>query len=78
MNQKRIIELARQAGFEWYGKHIDQSGDYDVWKGDIERFSTLVAAEEREQCANVVETFPHWLGENGRREIADAIRARKP
>lgn len=36
----------------------------------------LAVLAERERCANVVEAFPHWLGENGKREIVDAIRMR--
>lgn len=30
---------------------------------------------ERERCARVVEQFPHWLGNQGRAEIAAAIRS---
>lgn len=34
-----------------------------------------VVLAERERCAKVVEEFPHWLGNQGRKEIAEAIRS---
>lgn len=38
-------------------------------------YAAAQVAEERERCAKVVEEFPHWLGKQGRKEIAAAIRA---
>jgi hypothetical protein len=32
--------------------------------------------DEREACAKLIETYPVWIGDNAKREIAAAIRAR--
>lgn len=42
---------------------------------EIEMLRANVLAE-REACAKLVEEFPHWLGNTGRREIATALRLR--
>ena len=46
-----------------------------------EHAATLANTErliERERCAQIVQTYPHWLGPNGKSEIAAAIRAGEP
>lgn len=37
---------------------------------------TLAILAEREACATLIESFPFWLGEHAKREIAEAIRMR--
>ena len=55
MKQDEIIEMARQAGFETMlckGKILgfDRDGDYTE---ELEAFAKLVAAKEREACADL-------------------------
>jgi len=50
MNRDDIIRVAREAGFaEWYGTDDPQ------FLIVIERFATLIAAYEREECAKACE-----------------------
>lgn len=70
MNRDDIIQMAREAGFEFNslgGTHT--SGKLDE---HLERFAALVAAAEREECAKVCDK--HW-DDNGQ-HCANAIRAR--
>ena len=65
MTRDDIIRMAREAG-------PLISTPFDVW---CERFATLVAASEREACANECD---EWIknGSTLAEDIADAIRAR--
>jgi len=67
MTFKQTIELAREAGDDW-----DSTLSTD--KEFLKRFESLVRADEREACAQVVEEYPHWLGMTAKAEIANAIR----
>jgi len=70
MNREDVIRLAREAGFE-----IEQPSDGHNVSGDndcLERFAALVAAAEREACAQLVD---HILCEGGG-TYGDAIRRR--
>jgi hypothetical protein len=58
-----IIRMAREAGL---------LPNYEVYEDDLERFAALVAAAEREACAQMVD---HILKEGGG-SYGDAIRAR--
>jgi hypothetical protein len=83
VTQDEIIEMAREAGGSDVGGH-----GWTTWVGTqstefLERFANLVAAKEREACANVCETL--WnTPTNGMAteeeaygdECAAAIRAR--
>ena len=72
-----IIELAKQAGFKRYQKQAPGiDGVVGNWE-DLEKFAALVAAHEREECAQVCETLlgPTAKGFYGNR-YAKAIRAR--
>ena len=72
MTTNEIIRMAREAGFDW-----EAMGLLD--RLCFERFAALVAAAEREACAQVCDGF-----DSGRRlstdfraaEMASAIRAR--
>ena len=68
MTQDEIIELARQAGFDCYGKHI--TWDDVICTNELEAFAKLVATKEREACAKVADGFI------GGDVIAECIRAR--
>jgi hypothetical protein len=70
---KTIDEMARDAG--GYFAELPKG---DAWLFDneeqLERFAALVAAEEREACARMVEDKFDFVGDE--LIIADAIRAR--
>ena len=68
-----IIRMARKAGFEnsEYGLNCTP-GMYAYNMGIVERFAALVAAAEREECANEWEAM-HGYDKYG---VAAAIRAR--
>jgi F420-0:gamma-glutamyl ligase len=51
MTQDEIIEMARQAGFDCYGKHI--TWDDVNCTDELIAFAKLAAAKEREACAKV-------------------------
>jgi hypothetical protein len=51
MTQDEIIEMARQAGF-WKDLFA-----YPEFKEHVEAFAKLVAAKEREICAQICENF---------------------
>ena len=72
MTREEIIRMAREAGLqhreaaeELYSPHCD-----GIYLDDLERFAALVAAAEREACAEEAET-PMY-----RHEIAAKIRER--
>ena len=50
MNREDIIRMAREARFE---EISEDSGDWICFTEEIEKFAALVAAAEREACANV-------------------------
>jgi len=64
LTQEEIIEMARQAGL-W-------PAVTDTFKKELETFAKLVAAKEREACANVCEDSVEYAGDT----LAKAIRAR--
>jgi hypothetical protein len=73
MNREDIIKLAKGAGFyikdnEIYSMSTQSDHELTEW---IERFASLVAQQEREQCAKLADEIdPVW------ESISDAIRAR--
>jgi hypothetical protein len=77
VTQDEIIEMARQAGMTqdgdmWFsfGK-----GDMDVEHEHLVAFAKLVAAKEREECADLLE-FGYIDEENHHLQYAYEIRAR--
>lgn len=72
MNKDDVIRMAREAG---YGKAMA-----DLHAPALERFAALVAAAEREECANVCEeTTAAWTEHVYNKACVDcaaAIRAR--
>ena len=73
MTKDDIIKLAREAGAAFPSVGIWHRFDSPE---ELERFATLVAAAEREECAKLLEEYPYWLGTVGKREIVATIRAR--
>ena len=83
MTQDEIIEMAKQAGFDCYGKHI--TWDDVICTDELKAFAKLVAAKEREACAEIAEKQRYAMfisltshpAQNGTAVgIANAIRAR--
>jgi len=69
MNQEDIIRMAREAGFP-ITNHL--SGRQDIAGQSVarfRRFATLVAAAEREACAQIADTAEPY-------KCSDLIRAR--
>lgn len=64
MNE-RDKELANQV--TWYA---------DVTFTELSRFADLIRADERNTFIAFIQDYPHWLGDNAKREIISAIRAR--
>jgi hypothetical protein len=54
MNREDIIRMAREAGFKDHGV-AEMWGNLTAPEESIERFAALVAAAEREACAQVCE-----------------------
>ena len=66
MSQDEIIAMAKEAGFflydltETHGVKTVESDDPDQW-AQLARFAALVAAKEREACAQACdEMHEHW------------------
>jgi hypothetical protein len=72
MNRDDIIRMAIEAGL---------LPSAEIYKDDIEKFASLIAAAEREECAKLCEESPERLDSDGfwrtsQQACADAIRAR--
>lgn len=74
MNREDIIKLAREAGLRIGPAGMGQT----IWGSDedLERFAALVAAAEREACADAAEQFLTRGRSPFGRSVAAAIRAR--
>ena len=58
MTQDEIIEMARQAGFEDFVRWSERyPHEVQRWIERMTAFTKLVAAKEREACANVCESI---------------------
>jgi hypothetical protein len=75
MNRDDIIRMAREAGIEHHENVDEMRSPFcdGVWFEDLEHFSALVAAAEREECAQMVEHVMY--GRDGCDRTAAAIRA---
>ena len=58
MNRDDIIRMAKKAGLEVYSILEKQQVDWDCLIDDLQEFAALVAAAEREACAEVCERLP--------------------
>jgi len=70
MNREDIIKLAREAEFEVYETDVWITDGW--WTEELERFAALVAAAEREACANIADSMDAL--QDG--AVGKAIRAR--
>lgn len=74
MNREDIIRMAREAGFKDHGV-AEMWGNLTAPEESIERFAALVAAAEREACAQVAERMlRHYT--QAVTGVPEAIRAR--
>ena len=76
-----VIRMAREADCQ----HVNLTGDRAAAVERLTRFAALVAAAERERCANACEGFRHGLDSRSSQaegwaaaQCAEAIRALKP
>jgi hypothetical protein len=70
MTQDEIIEMARQVGVGATGNEY-----YPFFIEELEAFAKLVAAKEREACAELIEKET-GLNPNWQKYLSAAIRAR--
>ena len=69
LTQSEIIDMAREAGLKIDGDYFSD----DLYRAVLTRFAKLVAAKEREVCADLC----YQLVDNSREtRFASAIRAR--
>jgi len=72
VTREDIIRMAREAGFS------DTTNPFVAWGASweqVERFATLVAAAEREECAKAVEDYCGAWDDKGY-ALATALRSR--
>ena len=77
MTTDDILRMAREAGFQDRDGTIRTMHSSGAWVGineELERFAALVAAAERDECAQVAEWTPSLM--DTPQKIAAAIRAR--
>jgi len=74
MTQDEIIEMARQAGFDFYGKEL--TWEDVICTEQLITFAKLVAIKEREACAKLCESLLMQQEIDVRDQCAAAIRAR--
>ena len=72
---QEIMEMAREAGFDCYGKHI--TWEDVICTDELKSFANLVTEKEREACAKLCESLPMQQEIDVRDQCAAAIRARK-
>ena len=58
MTRDEIIRMAKEAGWQRVGRNPETGPEFPVLIGNLERFAALVAAAEREACAEVCEKLP--------------------
>jgi len=78
MTRDDIIRMAREAGFNEFSDGLRDDGSRDTyldcWPENLERFAALVAAAEREACADICDQ--HASVEGIAQRCAEQIRAR--
>ena len=79
MTDVQIIEMARQAGGEFYEGFAGSTNFVKFTEDDFEKFAKLVAEHEREACARVcddVDSISDYYELRIELICAEAIRAR--
>jgi len=74
MTQDEIVAMARDTAN--HGTHANGEVIYTFYLEQLEAFTNLVAAKEREACAKIVEDSPSYDWHKFACEAAAAIRAR--
>ena len=69
MTQEEIIDMAEQAGFDCYGKHI--TWDDVICTDELKAFAKLVADKKQEDIIKVIERLGTWAHIE---EVVSAIR----
>ena len=70
MTEKDIIRMAREAGL----MSVEFSTALEeMWVGQLKRFAKLIAAAEREECAQIAA----WILKMPENDVSTAIRARR-
>ena len=72
MTKEKIIDMAKQAGFDPH----DMSSDFTCNLDNIEAFAKLVEKHERIACANIADSYVNGLERNYSEIIAEKIIAR--
>lgn len=85
MTRDHVLRMAREAGFKERNgivRTMHSSGAFVGINEELERFAALIAAAEREACAQVCDENAHRLGSGpgyaALMVTAESIRARKP
>ena len=71
MTREDIIRMAQECQLIGMRPHLD-----GIYQESLERFAAIVAAAEREACAQVCEEYENDMGYGQPQKCADAIRAR--
>ena len=74
MNREDVIRMAREAGIGWDLIDQDEGQIWYISVESLERFAQLVAAAERERCAEFCENQYEYYGHD--HVFAAGIRAR--
>lgn len=73
------IAAERNKVASWMMAQGYATGHGDTVEDLLQELGTEIEAKiaaEREECAKLIEAYPVWIGDNAKREIAAAIRAR--
>lgn len=81
MTREDIIRMAREAGLHRQQHNLASNPvqyrfSYDGYEENLERFAALVAAAEREACAQILDGVDSYANPMTANDCADAIRAR--
>ena len=76
MNRDDIISMAKKAGAKKTYHRFSGNISYTMLSEDIERFAALVAAAEREACAQILDSVDNYANPMTANDCAAAIRAR--
>jgi hypothetical protein len=58
--------------------HMMQASAGTAWgtEAHFQEFADLIRADELEKVIKYIQDYPEWLGDNAKREIIEAIRAK--
>jgi hypothetical protein len=76
MTREYIIRMVQEIAAQYSKADHRRHWTHDYMMNRLMELVAVSAEEEREACAKLIETYPVWIGDNAKREIAAAIRAR--